>query len=94
MIAVIIPTGRSGVRGFGQRVAFAAAIAFYACALASIGALLLWVGDLGGDHPVIASLGASVVFFVGAGIVLHVIGRADLPSLRVGGDAAEPRDRP
>jgi hypothetical protein len=44
-------------------------------------ALFVWLGDLGGEHPVIASLGASLVFFVGAGIVLHVIGRANLPNL-------------
>ena len=71
----------SAPRGLGQRVAFGSAVLFYLCALLSLAALFLWVGELGGDHPIIASLGASVVFFIGAGIVLHVIGRARLPEL-------------
>jgi hypothetical protein len=73
--------GPRAPRGIGQQIAFAAALLFYLCAALSLGALFVWIRDLGGDHPVIASLGASVVFFIGAGIVLHVIGRADLPDL-------------
>jgi hypothetical protein len=38
----------------------------------------------GSANPVVASLMASVVFFVGVGIVLHVIGSTDLPSLKIG----------
>ncbi|OOZ40997.1 hypothetical protein BOW53_05600 [Solemya pervernicosa gill symbiont] len=37
----------------------------------------------GSEHPVTAAFMASVVFFVGVGIVLHVIGRTNLPSLKV-----------
>lgn len=37
----------------------------------------------GSDDPIFASLLASVVFFLGVGIVLHVIGRANLPDLRL-----------
>jgi hypothetical protein len=70
--------------------AFASALIFYLGAIASLAGLFLWVDDLGGDHPVIASLGACVVFFVGAGIVLHVIGRANLPPL--GFAPREPRE--
>lgn len=77
-------------RGLGQRIALVAAFLFYLGGLVSVGALALLVRDLGGDHPLIASLGASIVFFVGAGIVLHVIGRSDLPSLRAGGDDGRP----
>ncbi|MBS1202667.1 MAG: hypothetical protein H6R22_1176 [Chromatiaceae bacterium] len=73
--------GPRAPRGIGQQIAFAAALLFYLCAVLSLGALFVWIRDLGGDHPVIASLGASVVFFIGAGIVLHVIGRANLPDL-------------
>jgi hypothetical protein len=68
-------------RGLGQRVAYGAALVFYLCGALCLVALFVWLGDLGGEHPVIASLGASLVFFVGAGIVLHVIGRANLPNL-------------
>jgi predicted tellurium resistance membrane protein TerC len=56
----------------------------YLCAIACIVAVPWLLGDLGGDHPIVASLAAASVFFVGAGIVLHVIGRADLPSLKPG----------
>ena len=68
-------------RGLGQRVAYGFALAFYLCAALCFAGFLLWYGELGGEHPVIASLGASMVFFIGAGIVLHVIGYANLPSL-------------
>ena len=68
-------------RGLGQRVAFGFALAFYLCAALCVAGFLLWYGELGGEHPVTASLGASLVFFIGAGIVLHVIGHANLPSL-------------
>lgn len=67
--------------GLGQHFAFGAALFFYACAILSLGGIIFRVGDLGGEHPIIASLGASVVFFIGGGIVLHVIGRAKLPYL-------------
>lgn len=68
-------------RGLGQRVAYCTALAFYLGSVLSLTILLAQIGDLGGEHPVIASLGASIVFFIGGGIVLHVIGRANLPSL-------------
>lgn len=75
------PIVSSAPRGLGQRVAFGSAVLFYLCAVLCLAGLFLWVGELGGEHPVIASLGASVVFFIGGGIVLHVIGRANLPHL-------------
>jgi hypothetical protein len=42
----------------------------------------------GSANPVVASLMASVVFFAGVGIVLHVIGSTSLPSLKVGRERA------
>ncbi|MEA3276994.1 MAG: hemerythrin family protein [Pseudomonadota bacterium] len=68
-------------RGIGQKIAYYTAIVFYFAGFACIPAAWYWAGQLGTDHPVIASLGASVVFFVGAGIVLHVIGRTNIPNL-------------
>lgn len=67
--------------GLGQRVAYGVALGSYLCAVLCLAGVFIWLGDLGSQHPVIASLGASLVFFVGVGIVLHVIGRANLPSL-------------
>ena len=70
-------------RGFGQKVAFAVGMASYLVALS----VLLLAGYFGytrsTDDPVFASLAASVVFFIGTGVVLHVIGSVDLPSLRI-----------
>lgn len=37
----------------------------------------------GTANPVVASMMASVVFFAGTGIVLHVISSTSLPSLKV-----------
>lgn len=79
------PTLSRKKRGIGQRFAFGFALGFYAGALACALALGIWVEPLGAQHPVIASLAASIVFFVGGAIVLHVIGRADLPNLSPGG---------
>ena len=79
-----------GPRGIGQKISLAAAYLCYGLALACLATLGLWVRDLGGDHPVIASLGATVVFFVGAGVVLHVMGRANLPNLSFDRDDAAP----
>lgn len=71
-------------RGFGQKAAFFTAIVFYTAAFACVLAVAYGYTQFGGNSPIVASFAASVVFFIGAGVVLHVIGRADLPSLRVG----------
>lgn len=75
------PNPNDGPRGLGQRIAFACALAFYGGALTCLTALALRLGPLGIEHPVIASLPAAVVFFIGGGLVLHIIGRANLPDL-------------
>jgi hypothetical protein len=68
-------------RGLGQRTSLAAAWLCYGAALASLGCLFWWWGPLGGNHPIIASLGAATAFFVSTGWVLRVMGRTDLPHL-------------
>ena len=68
-------------RGVGQRISLGAAFLFYGGALACLALLGSWLGDLGSNHPIIASLGAAMVFFIGAGVVLHVMGLANLPNL-------------
>ena len=71
-------------RKTAQKIAFAAGMFSYLCALVTL-VLAVYTGYTGGtDDPVFASLGASVVFFVGAGVVLHVIGVVDLPDLSIG----------
>ena len=70
----------------GQKIAWAVALLFYVAAVVTAGMLGYWYGDYGSDSPIIASLAASVVFFIGGGIVLHVIARSDLPDLSIGRD--------
>jgi hypothetical protein len=76
-------------RGLGQRIAYGVALGSYLCAVLCLAAVFISHGELGSEHPVIASLGASLVFFVGVGIVLHVIGRANLPSLGFSQDKSQ-----
>ena len=66
-----------------QRISVAFAYLFYLAAVACAGAVAWFTWRLGGNHPAVAAFAASVVFFVGGGIVLHVMGRADLPNLKV-----------
>ena len=73
---------RAKPRGPWQRVSRAAAWSSYAGALTCLVVLVWRFGDLGGRHPVIASLAAAAVFFLSAGAVLHVMGLANLPHLR------------
>lgn len=69
-------------RKIGQKISFAVGMISYLAALVSVAATVYYDRVLGSEHPVVASLVASVVFFIGAGIVLHVMGSVSLPSLK------------
>ncbi|MCU7930291.1 MAG: hemerythrin family protein [Candidatus Thiodiazotropha sp. (ex Codakia rugifera)] len=64
-----------------QKVLIAIAVISYLAAIAC-GVAAFFFGE-GANDPITASLMASVVFFVGVGIVLHVIGNTDLPNLKI-----------
>ena len=64
-----------------QKVSLFFAFLSYVAGLASILGAFYIAHTLGRDDPWTASLMAAVVFFAGAGVVLHVMGRADLPDL-------------
>ncbi|MCW9025445.1 MAG: hemerythrin family protein [Gammaproteobacteria bacterium] len=67
----------------GQKISFAIAILFYISGV-GCGIMAFYTGQDGlPNDPIVAAYGASVVFFFGAGFVLHVIGKANLPDLRV-----------
>ncbi|AKH20252.1 hypothetical protein [Sedimenticola thiotaurini] len=66
-----------------QKISFFVAIVSYCAAICCLLASIYYFGELGRDHPVVASFAAAVVFFIGVGIVLHVIGRVDIPDLRI-----------
>ena len=70
-------------RPLGQRIALAVAVLCYAAAVASAVAAFLYQSEAPTD-PVRASLMASVVFFIGCGAVLHVIGTARLKGVLSG----------
>jgi uncharacterized membrane protein len=60
-----------------QRIVFVTAVLCYAAGVAcALGAFFYQSGT--GNDPVRASLMAAVVFFVGCGVVLHVIATARL----------------
>jgi hypothetical protein len=94
MFAFMVPAEMSGERvgtkrrGMGQKISFYMALLSYLGAVASVVSFFYFRGELGGDDPVVASLGSTTVFFIGVGIVLHVIGRVDLPSLSLNGDGS------
>lgn len=73
-------------RGIGQKIAYISAIVFYLCGIACVIAAWYYNQQLDSNHPVVASLMASVIFCIGGGIVLHVIGKVDLPNLRIQSD--------
>ena len=41
------------------------------------------VNELGANHPVSASFLASVFFFTFVGILLSIVGKADIPDLKI-----------
>lgn len=66
-----------------QNISLITAFLFYFSAVGCLLGVAYYGQILGSNSPIVAALASSVVFFVGAGIVLHVIGRADLPDLSV-----------
>ena len=73
-------------RGIGQKVAYVSAMFFYLCSIGCAIAAFYYNQQLGSDNPIVASLVASVIFCVSNGFVLHVIGKVDLPDLRIQAD--------
>lgn len=67
----------------GQRIVFYVAIISYLLALVCIILAALKASEIGTDNTIFASLAASVVFFVGVGIVLHAIATVSIPNLKI-----------
>lgn len=67
----------------GQKIALFFAVLAYLGAVSCMAAI--WMLEFGADQdPIKASLMASVVFFIGCGMVLQVIGSAKLSGLLSG----------
>ncbi len=58
-------------------------LAVVAYLLAGVMAFLAWRLRAVQSQDVIGALMASIVFFVGVGLVLHVLANASLPDLRI-----------
>ncbi len=68
---------------FLQKVALVVGKLSFVTALVSAIFLYFKVNELGADHPVSASFLASVFFFTFVGILLSIVGRADIPDLKI-----------
>lgn len=66
-----------------QKVALVVGKLCFLIAIASSIFLYLKVHELGADHPVSASFLASVFFFTFVGILLSIVGKADIPDLKI-----------
>jgi len=70
-------------KGLLQRVALYSGVICFVLAVVCGVILYLNLGNIGIYHPVSASLLASIFFFAFVGVVLWVIGKSDLPSLKI-----------
>ncbi len=66
-------------KNLGQKISLVIAVLCYIAAVACAVTAIMLPGD--SDDPIRAAFMASVVFFVGCGIVLHVIGTARLKGI-------------
>ncbi len=65
-----------------QKMAIFIAIASFISSIACVVYLFLNIDELGWENPISASLLASTFFFVFVGIILVVIGTANIPSFK------------
>ena len=70
-------------KGVLQKISLVSAVVSFMLAIASGVLLYLRMESVGGDNPISASFMASTFFFVCVGIVLTVIGKADLPGFKI-----------
>ena len=70
-------------KGVLQKVSLISAVVSFVLALTSGVMLYLRLESVGSDNPISASLMASTFFFIGVGIVLIIIGNADIPSFKI-----------
>ena len=75
-------------RPIGQKIANVIAMLCYSLGVASALGAIFYHAEVPHD-PVRASLMALVVFFIGCGVVLHVIGMARLAGILSGDDEIE-----
>ena len=70
-------------KGVLQKAAFVSAVISFILAVVSGITLAIRLQTVGSDNPISASLMAATFFFVCVGVVLYVMGTADLPSFKL-----------
>ena len=70
-------------KGVLQKVSLVSAVVSFLLALTSGVMLYLRLESVGSDNPISASFMASTFFFICVGVVLTVIGKADIPSFKI-----------
>jgi len=70
-------------KGVLQKIALVFALVSFVLALTSGVMLYLRLESVGSDNPISASLMASTFFFISVGVVLTIIGKADIPSFKI-----------
>lgn len=68
-------------RKIGQKTALVVAYIGYIGATIALVCAAYWNRTYGTESPIFASLLAAIVFLLSCGVVLHVIGKVDLPDL-------------
>jgi len=76
----MIPTHRAERRSLPRKILLGLAIVSYLAAVGA-GVAAWWYQEQ--PQEIVGSLMASIVFFAGVGVVLHVLANASLPDLRV-----------
>ena len=70
-------------KGIGQKIAYGLSLVSFFLAIVLTYVLITYDQDTGTADSIIASMMAGIVFFVWVGVVLLVIGKANLPDLRI-----------
>ena len=70
-------------KGALQKLSIVSAVVCFVLAFIAGVMLYLRLESVGSDNPISASLMASTFFFVFVGVVLTVIGNADIPSFKI-----------
>lgn len=70
-------------KGVLQKASLVSAVVSFVLALTSGVMLYLRLESVGIDNPISASFMASTFFFICVGVVLTVIGKADIPSFKI-----------
>ena len=70
-------------KGVLQKLSIVSAVVCFVLAFIAGVMLYLRLESVGSDNPISASLMASTFFFIGVGIVLTIIGNADIPSFKI-----------